>query len=748
MKKVFVVLLLFIAVLRFDLKADEGMWMPLYIEQMIMEDMQRLGLQLTAEEIYSTENPSISDAIVVFGRGCTGEMVSDKGLLLTNHHCGYGSIQSISTVENDYLSDGFWAASHDEELPVPGLTVRFMIDMERVTDEVLKDITPEMSEADRRAKIRSNSQAITDAAREGNNYQAIVRAFFEGNEYYMVRYETFRDIRLVGTPPESIGKYGADTDNWMWPRHTGDFAFFRVYADSDNNPASYSTDNVPYKPRHFLPISINGVKKDDFTMILGNSGRTDRYLTSWGIDLAIEESNPTIVKIREEKLRIMKEGMDASEKTRLQYASKYAGVSNYWKYYIGQTRGLKRLNVAEKKKEIENDFRAWLAQNPEAEAEYGRALTLIEGAYETISQYNLARWYFTEAISRGSELLAYANRFSTLHQLLDANEKDEEAIEKEVQRLRHGIDGFFRNYDSGINQNMLASMLRMYYENVPAEQQPPDFRKQAEKYAPDFDRLAQRVFARSLFNDPEEVNKLLDRPRARSIERDPAYELIRTFVDWHRSLNTHTVQAYDDLQKGNRLFMAGLKAMHPERHFYSNANFTMRISYGTVQDYYPADAVHYNYYTTMSGIMEKEDPSTWEFTVPDKLKAIFENRDFGPYGNADGTMTVNFLTNHDITGGNSGSPVIDARGRLVGLAFDGNWEAMSGDIAYEAEVQRTINVDARYILLIVDKFADAQNLIDEMVIVVDRSKPELPRSKQTNEAVEIGRSEPQSQSVR
>ncbi len=748
MKKLFVVLLLFMAVLRIDLKADEGMWMPLYIEQMILEDMQRLGLQLTAEEIYSTENPSISDAIVVFGRGCTGEMVSDKGLLLTNHHCGYGSIQSISTVENDYLSDGFWAASHDEELPVPGLTVRFMIDMERVTDEVLKDITPEMSEVDRRAKIRSNSQAITDAAREGNNYQAIVRAFFEGNEYYMVRYETFRDIRLVGTPPESIGKFGADTDNWMWPRHTGDFAFFRVYADSDNNPANYSTDNVPYKPRHFLPISINGVKKDDFTMILGNSGRTDRYLTSWGIDLAIEESNPTIVKIREEKLRIMKEGMDASEKTRLQYASKYAGVSNYWKYYIGQTRGLKRLNVAEKKKEIENDFRGWLAQNPEAEAEYGRALMLIEGAYETISHYNLARWYFTEAITRGSELLAYANRFNTLLQLLNADEKDEEAIEKEVKRLRNGIDGFFRNYDSGINQNMLASMLRMYYENVPAEQQPPDFRKQAEKYAPDFDRLAQRVFARSLFNDPEEVNKLLDRPRARSIERDPAYELIRTFVDWHHSLNTHTVQAYDDLQKGNRLFMAGLKAMHPERHFYSNANFTMRISYGTVQDYDPADAVHYNYYTTMSGIMEKEDPSTWEFTVPDKLKAIYENRDFGPYGNADGTMTVNFLTNHDITGGNSGSPVIDARGRLVGLAFDGNWEAMSGDIAYEAAVQRTINVDARYILLIVDKFAGAQNLIDEMVIVVDRSKPALPQSKQTNEAVEIGRSEPQTQSVR
>lgn len=736
MKKVFVILLLFIAVLRIDLKADEGMWVPLYIEQMILEDMQRLGLQLTAEEIFSTDKPSLSDAIVIFGRGCTGEMVSEKGLLLTNHHCGYGSIQSISTVENDYLTDGFWAASHEEELPVPGLTVRFMVDMKRVTDEVLLDISDEMSEADRRDRIRANSRTITDAAGQGNDYQAIVRSFFEGNEYYLLRYETFRDIRLVGTPPESIGKFGADTDNWMWPRHTGDFAFFRVYADSDNQPASYSADNVPYKPRHFLPISINGIQKDDFTMILGNSGRTDRYLTSWGVDMAIEESNPTIVKIREEKLRIMKNGMDASEQTRLQYASKYAGVSNYWKYYIGQTRGLKRLEVAAKKKAIEDDFSTWLAQNPEAESAYGQALPLIENAYETIGQYNLARWYYTEAIARGSELMGFANRFHALHQLLDADEKNEEAIEKETQGLRNGMDGFFRNYDNGINKNMLASMLRMYYENVPVDQQPPEFRKQAEKHKLDFDRMAQRVFARSLFNDPEAVHKLLDRPRARKIAKDPAFALMRTFVDWHRSLNAQTVQAYDDLQKGNRLFMAGLKAMQPDRHFYPNANFTMRLSYGTVQDYYPADAVHYNHYTTMSGIMEKEDPSTWEFTVPDKLKAIYENRDFGPYGNADGSMTVNFLTNHDITGGNSGSPVIDARGRLVGLAFDGNWEAMSGDIAYEAEVQRTISVDARYILLIVDKFAGTQNLIDEMLIVADRSRAPATQSEHEHAVIE------------
>jgi hypothetical protein len=721
MKKLFLVLLMVSVFFRIGAKADEGMWVPLYIEKMILEDMQKLGLELTADQLFSLEQPSVSDAIVIFGRGCTGEIVSDKGLLLTNHHCGYGSIQSISTVENDILKNGFWAKSFDEEIPIPGLTVRFMVDISNVTEAMMEGITEEMTEAERNDQLGKNRKAIVEEAEKDNNYNASVREFFEGNAYYLIVYQTFRDIRLVGNPPESMGKFGADTDNWTWPRHTADFAFFRVYANAENQPASYSEDNTPYTPKHFLPVSTDGVQKDDFAMILGNPGSTDRYLSSWGVKLAVDQSNMTIVDIREEKLRIMKEGMDASDKVRLQYASKYAGVSNYWKYFIGQTRGLKRLKVASKKEAQEAAFNNWLAKNTDAQAKYGQALPLIESAYETIAQYNLARIYYSEAIARGSELLFYANRFNRLGEMLDDKEVEQSEIDKNIERLKNGIDGHFKNYDVGIDMQMLAEMLAMYYKHVPQDQQPPAFKKMVEKQKQDFHKLAGQVFDRSIFTSPTKVKALLNKPSAKDLEKDPALQLARIFIDWHDDLSEKTTEAYSNLKKGNRLFMAGLMEMQPEKHFYPNANFSMRITYGTVQDYFPADAVHYDYQTTMKGIMEKEDPSTWEFVVPEKLKEIYANKDFGPYGNPDGSMTVNILTNHDITGGNSGSPVINGKGHLIGLAFDGNWEAMSGDIAFEPEVQRTISVDARYILMIVDKFAGAQNLIDEMHIVSEKS---------------------------
>ncbi len=721
MKRILLVVLLASAFLRFEAKADEGMWIPLYIEKMILEDMQKLGLELTADQIFSLEQPSVSDAIVIFGRGCTGEIVSDKGLLLTNHHCGYGSIQSISTVENDILKNGFWAKSFGEEIPIPGLTVRFMVDIKNVTEAMMEGINDSMTEAERNEQLGKNRKAIEAEAEKESNYNAGVREFFEGNAYYLIVYETFRDIRLVGNPPESMGKFGADTDNWTWPRHTADFAFFRVYANADNQSANYSEDNIPYTPKHFLPISADGVQKDDFAMILGNPGSTDRYLSSWGVKLAVDQSNMTIVNIREEKLRIMKEGMDASDKIRLQYASKYAGVSNYWKYFIGQTRGLKRLKVADKKEAQEAAFNNWLASNADAQAKYGQALPMIESAYETIAQYNLARIYYSEAIARGSELLFYANRFNRLGELLSEKKTDNEAIEKEIERLKNGVVGHFKNYDRGIDQSMLAEMLKMYHEMVDAAQQPPAFKDMVAKNKKDFYRMAAQIYDKSNFVSVASVNNLLNKPSAKAISKDPALQLARIFIDWHNGLSEKTTEAFSNLKKGNRLFMAGLMEMQPEKHFYPNANFSMRITYGTVQDYFPADAVHYDYQTTMKGIMEKEDPSTWEFVVPEKLKEIYAKKDFGPYGNPDGSMTVNILTNHDITGGNSGSPVINGKGHLVGLAFDGNWEAMSGDIAFEPEVQRTISVDARYILMIVDKFAGAQNLIDEMVIVRERS---------------------------
>ncbi|MDA3941958.1 MAG: S46 family peptidase [Bacteroidetes bacterium] len=731
-----VLLIMLISLFRLPVKADEGMWIPMFIERLNYQDMKEMGLQLTAEEIYSVNSGSLKDAIVIFGRGCTGEIISDKSLLLTNHHCGYGSIQSVSTPENNYLKNGFWASSYEEEIPVPGLTAQFLIRMDDVTARMLEGVDATMTEKERNEKLSENRKAIVAEATEGNHYNAVVKDYFEGNEFYLLTYETFRDIRLAGTPPEAIGKYGADTDNWMWPRHTGDFSLFRVYAGADNKPADYSADNKPFEPRHSLPVSIAGIEKGDFAMIMGNPGSTDRYLTSWGVDMAVEESNPTIVKIREEKLRIMREGMDASDKTRLQYASKYAGTANYWKYFIGQTKGLKKLKVADKKRRIEADFNQWLDENPEMKSTYGQALPLIENAYETLSEYNLARWYMVESVLRGSEILGFANRFNKLEELLSEKETDEAAVKELTKKLSESVDTHFKNYNASIDQNMLASMMEMYYTQVPATQQPEELKEVAKDYKGDFAAFAADLFSKSNFGNESKVRALLNNPKAKTIAKDPAYKLVRAFISSYNEMMKKTESAYADLDKGNRLFMAGLREMQPNKKFYPNANFSLRLTYGTVEDYFPADAIHYDYITTTKGIMEKEDTTTWEFVVPERLKEIIATKDYGRYANKDGSMTVNMLTTHDITGGNSGSPVIDAKGRLIGLAFDGNWEAMSGDIAFEPELQRTINVDIRYVLLIIDKFANAQNLIDEMDIVTDRPKMKTVKTEQaTQEAV-------------
>jgi len=720
MKKIVFLFVTLFSLLRFPAMADEGMWIPMFIDRLNYVDMQKMGLKLTAEEIYSVNNGSLKDAIIIFGRGCTGEIISDQSLILTNHHCGYGSIQSVSSVENDFLTNGFWAKSQSEEIPVPGLTVQFLISMADVTNEMLTGITDKTSETDRIEILKKNRKAIETKATTSNHYNAIVKDYFEGNEFYLLVYEIFKDIRLVGAPPEVVGKFGADTDNWMWPRHTGDFSMFRVYAGAGNTPAEYSADNKPFKPRHFLPVSIAGIQKDDFSMIMGNPGTTDRYLTSWGVDMAVEETGPTIVKIREEKLRIMKEGMDASDKVRLQYSSKYASTANYWKFFIGQTKGLKRLKVADQKKRIEADFNAWMDPNPFAIQKYSAALPLISGAYSIIRQYNVSRLYYTEGIMRGSEILGYANRFDKLKKILSTKDTAPEVLSAEIKQLQNGLNAQFKDYNQAVDQNLLAQMLKMFSANVKPEHQPAFLKELAAKYKGDFTAMAADVFGKSNFSSGEKVNELLKNPKAKIIEKDPAYKLMQAFMKQLSVIQKQSEAANLDLQKGNRLFLAGLREMQPNRKFYPNANSTMRLTYGNVLDYYPADAVHYDFTTTMDGIMEKEDPSVREFMVPEKMKEIYKNKDFGPYGNPDGTMTVNFLTTHDITGGNSGSPVIDGQGRLIGLAFDGNWEAMSGNIAFEPELQRTINVDIRYVMLVIDKFAGAQNLIDEMVIVNDR----------------------------
>lgn len=731
MKKLLIVVFMLIAGFT---RADEGMWLPMFIERLNYIDMQKEGLKLTAEEIYSVNHSSLKDAIIQFGNGCTGELISGQGLVLTNHHCGYGAIQSHSTIDHDYLADGFWAMNMNEELPNEGLTARFLVRIEDVTQTILGQLNDQMSETDRNAKIAEMSKAIQADATKGTGYEARVATFFNGNEFYLFVYELYRDVRLVGAPPSSIGKFGADTDNWMWPRHTGDFSIFRIYAGADQKPADFSKNNVPLIPRHHLPVSMNGYEKGDFAMIMGYPGSTDRYLTSYGVNLAVEISNPTIVKIREKKLAIMRRDMDANREVSIKYASKYAGISNYWKYFIGQTRGLKRLKVYDDKKKIEADFTKWVNSGQGRSEKYGTALSDIEGAYKTIGDYTLQRWYFVESIIRGAEIMSLAQSFSGLALELKSDMPSAEKIARLQENLHKSVEKHFKNYNSPTDQKLLVAMLQMYYENVPVAQQPVPFRELVAKNKGDFEKIGATIFGKSLFAEKASVDAFIDNPKLKQLEKDPAYSLMKVMIEKYRENQKMMDAANELVDRGNRLFVAGLREMQPERKFYPNANSTMRLTYGKILDYIPADAVHYNYYTTMKGIMEKEDPSNWEFVVPEKLRELYEKKDFGEYCMSNGEMPVGFLSTTDITGGNSGSPVLNGNGELIGLAFDGNWEAMSGDIAFEPELQRTISVDIRYVLFIIDKYAGAKNIIKELSLVPkDRAKPHVKAKKALEE---------------
>jgi hypothetical protein len=722
MKKLFLISLIFILSFNLSMKADEGMWIPMLISRLNYTDMQKEGLKLTADEIYSINQSCLKDAIVIFGRGCTGEIISDQGLLITNHHCGYGQIQAQSSIEHDYLTNGFWAMSMAEELPNPGLTVQFLIRIEDVSDTVNKHLTDGMTEDERGAKISSISDGLIKKATDGTLYNASVRSFFGGNAFYLFVYETFKDVRLVGAPPSAIGKFGGDTDNWMWPRHTGDFSMFRVYAAPDGKPAEFSKNNVPLKPKYHLPISLDGYKEGDFAMVLGYPGRTDRYLSSYGVGLAINTTNPAVVKIRRKKLDIMGSAMEASDPVRIQYASKYAAISNYWKYYIGQTKGLKRLDVYDKKVAIENEFRTWVDLSPEHIARYGEALTDIKKAYETISQYALANVYYREAALRGPEIIGFAGSYKPLADELANKKPDREKLDKIISGLKSQVAGYFKDYFRPVDQETFGAMMKLFYKDVPDDQQPDLLGDMEEKYKGSFENYATAVFDKSLFTSMEKVNAFLDKPDLKTLQKDPAYKAYIAFSDKYAEIQKATKDAYSVLARGNRLFIAGLCEMYPNHLYAPDANSTMRLTYGTVLGYHPGDGVYYDYYTTLEGVIAKEDPSNPDFIVPAKLKALYEARDFGRYAE-NGMIRTCFLSNLDITGGNSGSPVMNAYGQLLGLAFDGNWEAMSGDIAFEPELQRTIAVDIRYILFIIDKYAGAKNLINEMTIVKKISIP-------------------------
>lgn len=716
-------LLLFISILLLGstsiLKADEGMWLPLLIQRLNHADMQKMGLHLTTDEIYSVNNSCLKDAVVSlgnesapFGFFCTGEVVSKEGLILTNHHCGYDAIQANSTLEHDYLTNGFWAKSKNEELVQKGMTISFLVRIEDVSQRVLAELKPDMSETQRKAKIDIIIGKIETEAKNNNNYQVQVNTFFEGNEFYLFVYDTYKDIRLVGAPPSSIGKFGGDTDNWMWPRHTGDFSMFRIYSGIDGKPAEYSKNNIPLKPKYSLPISLNGVKENDFSMIMGYPGNTDRFLTSYGVKLAIEQSNPAVVKIRDKKLAVIRESMESSKDLKLKYSAKYAETSNYWKYFIGQTKGLQRLNIYEKKQQQEKQFTDWVNENSDRKAKYGKALQDIKAGYDELKNYNLAMKFMEESVFQGPELFTFSFGIFSLKQMLESKEDTKDIVEEQRQKAIE----FYKDYDSNTDKNLFAALVALYYRDVPKEQHPDIFIAIEKKYKGDFNKYAEDVYKKSIFATKEKFLAFLDKPSVKAINKDPLFKITSSYLGVYFGLDNSLRSVQSKINHGDRLYVAGLREMFPNKKFYPNANSSMRLTYGIVDDYTAADAVHYNYYTTIEGIMEKENPKEDEFIVPERLKEIYLKKDYGRYGE-NGTLKIDFITNTDITGGNSGSPVINGDGQLVGIAFDGNWEAMSGDIAYEAKVQRTIAVDIRYVLFVIDKYAGATNLIDEMNIV-------------------------------
>ena len=715
MKKI---LLSFIATMTFfGLKADEGMWIPMLIGKNY-DEMQRLGLKLTADDLYNANHSSLKDAIVQFGGGCTAEMISASGLLITNHHCGYGSIADVSTVEHNYLENGFWAKRMDEEIPAPGLTVKFLVRMEDVTNEMNKANVGNTADKKKKA-FDKMKDALEKKAAENGKYTATVTPYFNGNQYILLVYQIYTDVRLVGTPPKALGKYGGDTDNWMWPRHTADFSMFRVYADANNNPAAFSKSNVPYKPKKFLPVSIGGVKEADYTMIMGYPGRTNRYETSYGVDLSINELNPSIVKIRDMRLTIMRGYMRKDAGVNLKLASTYAKIANYWKYFIGQTEQLKRLNVIAEKQQQENNFTDWAKSN---NSDYNGLMSRFSKLYVDYRPYAKQSVYFNECF-KGSALASLASKTDTLYQLLSDAKATPVSITNAIQALKKARKETMKEFVAAPEQEIFARTAEMYYKDIPQSQQPDIYQKFIFKqfgsndWTKTFNDFANYTFLNTFLLDDVKFENFCSNPSLDKMNADPAIQYALSFTKNYNDNYKPIVDAFNK-NKGDlaKSYIKGLMEMNKGKMFYPDANSTMRISYGTVGGYRPQDAVSYDYYTTIDGLLAKYKPNDYEFGLPNDFLELCKNKDYGRYANEKGELVTCFLTNNDITGGNSGSPVINANGALLGLAFDGNWEAMSGDIAFDKKYKKTIVVDIRFVMWLIDKYGGAQNLINEMVV--------------------------------
>ncbi len=717
------ILLLIAALFLFVLqsRSDEGMWLLSLIDKNY-EEMKEKGFRLNPEDIYSINQACLKDAVVGLGRDgapfrhfCSGGIISDQGLVITNHHCAYGMIQSHSSLENDYLRYGFWAANYEEELTNPGVTASVLVRMEDVSDRILPELNHGMTEKERNDKIREISKEIVKEATEDSEYEARVVDMFSNNQFFLFVHIIYKDVRIVGAPPSSLGKYGGDTDNWMWPRHTADFTLLRVYTAPDGSPAKYSEENIPLQPKHSMPVSARDLNDGDFAMVLGFPGGTNRYMNSFALLETMEVVNTLRHAIRTVKLDVIREDMLKSDKVRIQYASKFSRVSNHWKYSYEQNKALRNLNTMGIKRDNEKRFLDWVNENEERKEIFGEAMEIFERVYAQRRDLAETRMYMIEGLLSGPELPMFAFRQTVL---LDAlNSKDNEKIEKAIADAREAAENFYKDYNADTERKVIAAMFEYVYNNMNHEYLPDFFGTIEKSFKGDFEAYANRMFDRSIFATYESFIAFLDKPRAKRLENDLAFISGKSIIEKYREVNTAYNMISADLPRAERLFTYGWMQINSDKNLYPDANSTIRLTYGTVGGYEPRDGVVYDFFTTIDGVMEKEDPNSHEFYLLDRFKDLYYAEDFGDYLNTDGILVANFISNNDITGGNSGSPVIDADGNFIGSAFDGNSEAMSGDIHFETELQKCINVDSRYILWVIDKYANAQNIMQEIKIV-------------------------------
>ena len=684
-----------------------GMWIPSLLEGMNETEMQNLGSKMTAQDIWDVNNASLKDAVIHFNGGCTGEIISDRGLILTNHHCGYGAIQSHSSVEHDYLKDGFWAFSDKEELANPGMYVTFIKRIDDVSKEIFIGVSDNMSAKEKQSKIDQNIIVVKKKAVKEDWQEVKVKGFYNGNQYLLFILENYTDIRMVGAPPTSIGKFGSDTDNWMWPRHTGDFSLFRIYADKNNRPAKYSKDNVPYTPKHFLPVSLDGVAEEDFTLVFGFPGRTDEYLPAVAIEQIVKKVNPAKIHIRENYLKIVDEYMRADDKIKIQYASKYASIANYWKKWIGENQGIEKSNAIAKKQKLEREFQNKVQNN----SNYSHLLQDFNRLYNEFDDVALARAYWTEVVYRNTELL---NATTKLYQFEEYIKKSPDSFKKDRDNFVNSFIGFYKNYSAKVDHDVFEKLIELYGKNVPKAYLSDKLKNK------DYIALANEIYGKSRITTYDDLKSLLSGTQQEVIKKlnaDPAYVLGKSLAkDFYEKINPKYHAINLQIQDVQKVYMKALMETFPEERFFPDANSTLRVTYGKVKGYYPKDGIYYKPVSHLKGVMEKYKPGDYEFDVDQKLIDLYNAKDFGVYGE-NGKMPVNFLGTNHTTGGNSGSPAIDAHGNLVGLNFDRVWEGTMSDYNYDPEICRNIMVDARYILFIIDKYAGNKRLIDEMKLV-------------------------------